>query len=558
MSVINQIFEIAGSLGIFFFGMKIMSEAIQRMTGDKLRTLLSIMTRNRFGGLLTGLLITSIIQSSSATTVMVVSFVNAGLLTLVESIGVIMGANLGTTITVWIVSLLGFKVKITIIALPAIAIGVPFLFSKGSQKKDIGEFLIGFGLLFMGLSMLKHAVPDIKSNPEILEFVSNYSNLGFLSVPIFIFIGVILTIVVQSSSAAAAITVTMAFQGWIDFQSGAAIILGENIGTTITAYLAALGANVHARRAARAHLIFNVIGVLWMMAIFYWFTSFIDWIVPGDVAEAKHIPVHLSAFHTLFNFVNICILIPFVPKLANLVEKLVKPREREMGKEYRLEYITTSSLETAQISLMEANNEIIKMAEITEKMYLSALEVFFNPDKKMGPIIEKLKEYEELTDIMEEEISRYLVQCSKETLNQENAIRVTSMLRIIDELESIADSCYSLTLTIQRKYEKKMNFHRNANDEIKIFADQVIEFIRLNIQQIKSEVFSEKNLKDAYQLENQIDESRAIMRKNSVERIQEHGYVKSELLFMDILKNFERIGDYSLNISQALRKSTSS
>jgi len=556
MSVFNQVFEILGSLGIFFFGMKIMSEAIQRMTGDKLRTWLSIMTRNRFGGLLTGFLMTSVIQSSSATTVMVVSFVNAGLLTLVESIGVIMGANLGTTITVWIVSLLGFKVKITLLALPAIAIGVPFLFSKTSQKKDIGELLIGFGLLFMGLSLLKQAVPDIKSNPEILEFVTIFKDLGFLSVPIFIFIGVILTIVVQSSSAAAAITVTMAFQGWIDYESGAAIILGENIGTTVTAYLAAMGANVHARRAARAHLIFNLIGVLWMLTIFYWFANFIDWIIPGDVTQAKNIPIHLSAFHTLFNLINICLLIPFVPRLASFVEKVVKPKAQELKQEYRLEYITTSSLESADISLMEANHEIVKMAKITEEMYLSTLEVFFNPDKKMGPAIEKLKANEELTDKMEVEISRYLVECSKETLNQENATRITSMLRTIDELESIADSCYSLTLTIQRKYENKMDFHVTADEEIKVFADQVIKFMRLNLLHIKRETFSEQNLEDAYQLENQIDESRATMRTNSIKRIQEIGNVKSELLFMDILKNFERIGDHSLNISQALRKST--
>ncbi|MDH5560461.1 MAG: Na/Pi cotransporter family protein [Deltaproteobacteria bacterium] len=558
MSFILQAFAIVGSLGIFFYGMKVMSEAVQRLTGDKLQASLNFMTSNRFGGLLTGFFITTVIQSSSATTVMVVSFVNAGLLNLIQSIGVIMGANLGTTLSVWMVSLLGFKFKITLLALPAVAIGIPFIFAKSSRKYNTGELLVGFGLLFLGLNMLKESVPDIKNNVEILRFITEYADMGFLSIPIFVMVGIVLTLVVQSSSAAAAITVTMAFKGWIDFPSGAAIILGENIGTTITAYLAAFGTNVHARRAARAHLLFNILGVIWMLAIFYKFVDFVDWITPGDTADPTNIPIHLSAFHSLFNFVNICLLIGFTPRLAALVERLVPSKKGEdvVEERYELKYISTGILRTPELALVEANKEIIKMAEIIESMYLSALEVFFNPEKDMGEIIKQLKKREEFTDRMEEEISRYLVECSKENLSDENVFRLNAKLRIVDELESIADCCYNLTLTIQNKYDTQLKFHRDANDEIKAFADKVIHFMRLNLEHLKKrERFDDSDLENAYRLENAIDESRSVLRNNSIQRIQEYGHVKSELLFMDILKNFERMGDYSLNISQALLRS---
>ena len=300
-SILATAFNILGSLGVFLFGMKIMSEGIQKVAGNRLRKILAYMTQNRVSGVLTGFLTTCLVQSSSATTVMVVSFVNAGLLTFVQSIGVVMGANIGTTLTAWLVSIVGFKFKISAVALPAIGMGLPLIFSKITKRKNIGEIFVGFGLLFLGLDFLKKSVPNIKENPEILEFLTSYTELGFLSLVIFVFVGVILTIVVQSSSAAMAITITMAFYGWIDFPTAAALVLGENIGTTITAYLASLNANYHAKRTARAHMIINVFGVIWMFAVFYWFIELVDYLAPGDSSNADNIPIHLSLFHTMFN-----------------------------------------------------------------------------------------------------------------------------------------------------------------------------------------------------------------------------------------------------------------
>ena len=362
--MISTALNILGSLGVFLFGMKVMSEGIQKIAGNRLRDILSYMTQNRFAGVFTGFVTTCLVQSSSATTVMVVSFANAGLLTVTQSIGIIMGANIGTTITGWMIAILGFKFKISSIALPVIGIGLPFIFSKVTKRKNLGEIFVGFGLLFLGLKFLKSSVPDIKNNPEVLEFLTSYTDLGILSVFIFIIVGVILTISVQSSSAAMTITITMAFKGWIDFPTAAALVLGENIGTTITAYLASIGANYHAKRTARAHLIFNVFGVVWMLILFSVFTSFIDYLVPGEAANPENIPVHLSMFHTLFNLINVALLIWFVPQIASLAERMIKPSKDEKFDQYTLEYFSTSVQPVPEIAIIEAKKEVIKMSNI--------------------------------------------------------------------------------------------------------------------------------------------------------------------------------------------------
>ncbi|MCP4296223.1 MAG: Na/Pi cotransporter family protein [Proteobacteria bacterium] len=554
MAVLGQIFQFLGSLGIFFYGMKVMSESIQRLTGDRLRSSLSRMTRTRIGGVATGFFVTSIIQSSSATTVMVVSFVNAGLLTLRESIGVIMGANLGTTVTIWVVSLIGFKFKITILAMPAIVFGIPLIFSKNSKTKNQGEVLIGFALLFLGLGMLKRAVPDIKNNPEIMEFLKSYTELGHASILIFIVVGVILTIVVQSSSASTAITVTMAYKGWIDFPSAAAIILGENIGTTITAYLASLAANRNAKRAARAHLLFNVLGVCWIFFLFAPFLGIIDMVVPGNYADPVHMPLHLSAFHTIFNLANICLLIIFVPQIEKLVIKMIPKIDEEKNQEYKLEYFSTGVMATPEIAILEAKKEIVKMAEVISDMFKTYLDVFFNPHKKMGDVIDELKKAEDLTDLMEEEITNYLISCSKQHLTGISVQKVNSRIRIVDELESIADCCYNLVFSVQRRYDKKLEFYEGANRDIKRFADLVTEFFDFNLQYLREGSFTDTELKKAFQLENAINRCRNELRDTSVQRLQKDGQVKAEILFLDILKNFEKIGDYSLNISEAQKQ----
>lgn len=556
MESVIQILEILGSLGIFFYGMKTMSEAIQRLAGEKLRASLNFITRNRVKGVFTGFFITSLIQSSSATTVMVVSFVNAGLLTLTESIGVIMGANLGTTVTIWIISLLGFKISLSAISIPVIGIGIPFTFSKNSKRYNAGEAIVGFGLLFLGLGLLKKSVPDIRDNPEILRFLTEYTNMGFISIILFIIVGVILTVIVQSSSAAAAVTVTMAYQGWIDFPIAAAIVLGENIGTTITAYLAALTANTEAKRAARAHLFFNLIGVIWMLFLFYPFIRFVGFVVPGDYNQAVNIPLHLSAFHTLFNLFNIILLISFVDQIAALVKKLVKEPvvEKVSDTDYRLDYIMTGTVKTPEMYIYKARSEIIKMAIISHNMFQTFLNVFFHPDQEMGNAVNDVKKKEVLTDNMKDGLTRFLSKLSREELTEDSSYKIMAMMRIVNEIESIADCCYQLVLSAEKRFEDKMELHPTANEEIKKFSDDVLEFIHFNIENLADASLSDEDLKHAVELEAQIDASREDLRENSVKRIGETGRVKTEMLFMEIIKNFERIGDYSLNIAQALKR----
>jgi len=551
--MIATIFNLLGSLGVFLYGMRIMSDGLQKVAGNKMQSILNFMTKNRFVAVLTGFLITGLIQSSSATTVMIVSFVNASLLNLTQAIGVIMGANIGTTVTTWIVSFFGFKFKITAIALPIVGIGLPFIFSKFKKRRDFGEVLIGFGLLFLGLMFLKESVPDIKNNPEILAFLQNYTDMGFLSFLIFVGVGTLLTVIVQSSSAAMAITVTMAFKGWIDFPTAAAVVLGENIGTTITAYLSSIGTSVNARRAARAHFLFNTLGVIWIAFIFKYFTAFILKIAPWDSSAQNNLPLNLSLFHTIFNIINTIIFISFIPKLALLVEKLVKPKERDKITEYKLDYISTGLQDTAQMNILNAKNEITKMSDITEKMFKTFLSVFNNPDKKMGRKIEELKSMEELTDQMQEEITKYLLECSKEELSEINVQNVNAMMRIVNELESIGDSCYKLSLLSQRKYNKQLEFNEKIYNEINDYSNLIFEFIKFYTDNLNVHL-RRKDLDFAVNLENKINSSRNNLRKAARKRLQDGSEVRSELLYLDILKNFEHIGDNALNISQALRQ----
>lgn len=365
-----EILQLIGALGVFLFGMKVMSDALLKLAGNKMRSILATMTSNRFLGILTGFFITSVIQSSSATTLMVVSFSNAGLLTLTESISVIMGANIGTTITAWLITILGFKVSMSAIALPLVGFGFAFTFAKKEQTKNIGGFIIGFALLFIGLQFLKEAMPDIKSNPGILEFLSRYTDLGYLSILLFLLIGTVLTVVIQSSSATMALTLIMTAEGWIPFEMAAAMVLGENIGTTITANLAAIVANYQAKRTARAHLIFNVIGVIWMLVLFYPFLKFISWMSVKFGSESPYvsaaaIPVAISLFHTTFNVINTFLLVWFVNPIAKFVERIV-PEKIDPGKSVdEPKFLTQGALkypETAIATLVKESKYLFKNA----------------------------------------------------------------------------------------------------------------------------------------------------------------------------------------------------
>ena len=553
--MISTTLNILGSLGIFLFGMKVMSEGIQKTAGNRLRSILAYMTQNRFTGVITGFITTCLVQSSSATTVMVISFVNAGLLTLTESIGIIMGANIGTTITGWMVAILGFKFKITTIALPSIGIGLPLIFSKVIKRKNLGEIFVGFGLLFLGLKFLKESVPDIKNNPEVLEFLKSYTDLGMVSVLIFVVVGVFLTIIVQSSSAAMTITITMAFKGWIDFPTAAALVLGENIGTTITAYLASLGGNYHAKRASRAHMIFNLLGVTWMLISFSIFVPFIDYLVPGDSSDPNNIPVHLSMFHTLFNIINVGLLIWFVPQIASIVKKMIKPSKNEkLEDEYTLEYFSTGVQPVPEIAIIEAKKEVIKMSDMMTEM-LNLFHETFKNNKNIENALSKARKLEDRSDQMQEQISTYLAECTKHELSLGSSKEAAAMMRITNELESIGDSSLNLFLQIER-LKGKIKFTDEMNNQIIKCYDMVLKFIEWNNSFISNNIksMSEEELKISIKYENEIDDIRNQLIDSSRERLSKGLNPKAELLFTDVIKHLEHVGDYSLNISQALEQ----
>ena len=554
-SILLTTLNILGSLGIFLYGMKVMSEGIQKVAGNRLRNILAYMTQNRFAGILTGFITTCLVQSSSATTVMVISFVNAGLLTLVQSISVVMGANIGTTITIWMVAFFGFNFDINTIALPAIGIGLPLIFSKISKRKNIGEIFVGFGLLFLGIKYLKNSVPNIKNNPEVLQFLTSYTDLGILSLFIFIFVGIILTLIVQSSSAAMVITLAMAYNGWIDFKTAAALVLGQNIGTTITAYIASLGANYHAKRTARAHMLFNVFGVVWMILLFNLFIGFLDYFMPIEPSNQLDVgfKYKLAMFHTLFNVLNVLALVWFIPQIANIVKKMVKPSKDEKQMEYKLEYFSTSVQPIPEISILEAKKEVLYMSETINKLTYLFHDTFQN-NKLITTSINEARTLETLTDQMQEQISNYLAECTKHELSVNSAKSASNMIRIINEQESIGDSLLNLFFILENL--EKDTFTEEMKDQILDLYNHVNEFILWNYSFISENLKSmnEDDLQKSITHENKIDNLRNKLIDLSSQRLSKDSNTKSELLFIDMTKHLEHIGDFCLNISQALEQ----
>ncbi|MFH1500120.1 MAG: Na/Pi cotransporter family protein [Verrucomicrobiota bacterium] len=549
--MIGTIFSILGSLGMFLFGMKVMSEALQKLSGDRLRAMMRTMTSNRFLGVATGTAVTTLVQSSSASTVMMVSFVNAGLLTLTESIGLIMGANLGTTTTFWIISFFGYKFSVSSLALPLMGVALPLLFSRKSQLKDTGEFLIGFGLLFLGLAFLKDAVPDIKGNPQVLEFITGFTGMGIWSVLIFCAFGVALTIIVQSSSVAGAITITMAAKGWIDYPSACAIILGENIGTTITANLAALTGNTTAKRAAAAHFFFNIIGVVWAVALFGVFSRFIDGLLPSDSADPEHLPMHLAAFHSMFNVINVALLIGFVPQLARLVERLVK--DKAAPSRDHVTYDAGFIPRTGELNLAEAERDVERMGQITRELLTGFTNLFENPPEDPEARVKELKELEKESDRRAIATTQYLLQCTSGRVSDQTMERVTGMLRVVAELEDICDCGYRLVALAARRHRKQRQLPDEALRQVRHFSSLVLQFMDFYSQRLSTGV-AVADMETAYQLENQIDSFRKSLRKESMQRMRNSGdSIKAEMLYIDILNNMESIGNHSLNVLQALR-----
>ncbi len=592
--------KLIGSLGLFLYGMKIMSEGLQKLAGNKLRGILSAMTKNRVMGVLTGVLITALIQSSSATTVMVVSFVNAGLLSLVQSIGVIMGANIGTTVTAWMISLFGFgKFSISALSIPLMGIAIPLIFSSKSKRKSTGEFIFGFAFLFMGLDFLKGAMPDLQNNPEVLSFVQNFSDLGIWSVLIFLLIGSVLTVIVQSSSATVAITLIMATKGWIDFPSAAAMIMGENIGTTITANVAAIPANISAKRAAFAHFLFNVLGVIWMLFVFKYFVNMVEHLVsnygPANPAEmsmflntlsaeeykqittlsASELPAHLAAkqdvylsyqgatsyglslFHTLFNICNVSIMIWFVKLYEKICLRVIRPKAgEEEDEEFMLQFISTGMLSTAELSILQAEKETEVYARRVRKMFgfVKKMTNMSHNDKKFLKLYNRTEKYEDICDRMEVEIGSYLSKVAEGKLSNQSKEHIRAIMRAVTEIESIADACCNIGRHLKRKMDVEAVFEEDIVNNINTMY-QLLDEAFENMQYVLSlPQITEKELIVSENMENGINEQRNLLKRKNVESLNNLQYsYQNGVFYMDIVNECERMGDYIINVVESVK-----
>ena len=546
--------KLIGSLGLFLYGMKIMSEGLQKVAGDRLRSILTAMTTNRVTGVLTGVLIAALIQSSSATTVMVVSFVNAGLLTLAESISVIMGANIGTTVTAWIISIFGFKVDMAAFALPLLAIALPLIFSGKSNRKSVGEFIFGFSFLFMGLSYLKANAPDLNANPEMLAFVQNYTDMGFFSILLFLFIGTILTMIVQASAATMAITLIMCANGWISLELGAALVLGENIGTTITANLAALTANTQAKRAALAHFVFNVFGVIWVLIIFHPFMQLVNWVVDTFFQTSNPevaISYKLSAFHSIFNICNVCILIWGVKLIERTVCALIHPKEED--EEPRLRFITGGMLSTAELSILQARKEIHLFAERTHRMFGMVQDLLHTEkDDDFNKLFSRIEKYENISDNMELEIANYLNQVSEGRLSSESKLQIRAMLREVTEIESIGDSCYNLARTINRKRQTNQDFTEKQYEHIHFMMKLTNDALAQMIVVVEKPEHQSIDINKSFNIENEINNYRNQLKNQNILDVNNKEYdYQMGVYYMDIIAECEKLGDYIVNVVEA-------
>ena len=570
---ILQIFTLLGALGMFLYGMNLMSSGLQKAAGDKLRGLLSSMTSNPFKGVMTGLGVTSVIQSSSATTVMVVSFVNAGLLTLTQAIGVIMGANIGTTVTAWMVSWLGFKADISLLAVPLMLLGFIFSNSKKNQRQNVGELIVGFCLLFLGLSFMKESVPDLGETPQVLEFVKEWSGHGFGSVLIFLVFGTVLTLVLQSSSATMAITLIMLSMGWIPFNMACAMVLGENIGTTITANIAAAIGNTQAKRAAMSHTIFNVFGVIWALILFKPFLGLVGKLIelfglPNPAAEGFAVAspdsptstaalYGLSMLHTLFNTINTLILIWFTKLIEKAVVFIIKTPKNQEKEVFRLKYISAGPLATPELASEQALEEIIHFAQLSEKGLGYAQSAICESDSDNFEVLRsKLVKYEEISDRIEYEIASFLNSVSAGDISQETSTKLKAMYKIIGELESLGDSGETISRILTRKNIHKRKFDQDMLRSLIYMCDAVADAYDAMIYNLKAaHLGTLTEITNAYNAEDRINNMRNHLRDSEIEAIESGSKnYPSSVYYMDVVNELEKMGDFIINISQDLEK----
>ncbi|MFA5650712.1 MAG: Na/Pi cotransporter family protein [Proteiniphilum sp.] len=591
--------RLLGAMALFLYGMKTMSDGLQKLAGNKLRNVLSAMTRNRVTGVLTGLMITALIQSSSATTVMVVSFVNAGLLSLVQSIGVIMGANIGTTLTAWIIAFFGFgKFSISALSIPLMGISLPLIFSSKSKNKSLGEFIFGFAFLFMGLDFLKDSMPDLQNNPEVLSFLQNFTGRGIWSVLFFLLIGTVLTVIVQSSSATIALTLIMAVKGWIDFPSAAAMIMGENLGTTLTANLAAIPANISAKRAAFAHFLFNVLGLIWLTFVFNHFVEIVDNTIakatsvhPSDMssflasltpeqyeqittlsrselppelvsAQSQYLSYQaatsygLSLFHTLYNLCNVAIMIWFVKFYEKACILIVRPKKGDdEDEEFILKYISTGIASTDELSILQAEKEVEVYVSRTRKMFgfVKKLTNSNHNDKKFMKLYNRTEKYEDICDQMEVEIGSYLGKVAEGRLSNQSKERVRGILREVTEIESIADSSCNIARHLKRKMEADVVFEEMIIENINSMYELVDKAYDNMQALLRNRKVTEAQLLESKHIENSINEKRNLLKRENVENLNQNLYAyQNGVFYMDIISECERMGDYMMNVIESM------
>ena len=593
-----DLLTLIGSIGLFLYGMKLMSEGLQKAAGDRLRNILAWMTNNRLVGALTGILVTALIQSSSATTVMIVSFVNAGLLSLGQSMAVIMGANVGTTATAWILYLGGFKVNLAAASIPIIAFTLPMMFSQKNSWKSWGEVLLGFAFLFMGLDLLNHSVPDLRSNPELFAAIQNYADMGWISVVLFAFIGMIITIVVQSSSVTFAITLVICSKGWISFEMAAALVLGSNIGTCITPIIASASGNIWAKRSAMGHLLFNVFGSVWVLALYYPFMKLVIWLSSlgqGDptallsfvnntdpaiinalnegtldltdpvnqqlattfAANQAYVSFGLSIFHTLFNAINICVMIWLTGLYVKIVTKLIPSKPTEEEGESHLKFITAGMLSTSELSILQARKEIQLYGERTQRMFGLVRDLFHETDdKEFTSKYSRIQKYENISDRMEMEIAEYLTKVSAGRLSDESKHQVQMKLRVISEIESVADSCYNLARTLQRRFQQPEKFPEDIDGNIELMFNLIESGLQNMCNVLCEEHIDQSYVNSAQNIENEINNYRNQLKLQNVIAVNE-GYYNYPVAttYMDTIVECEKMGDYIVNVVEAVADS---
>ena len=555
MDLIINIFSLVGSLALFLFGMKTMSEGLEKFAGDRLRSILAAMTKNRVMGVLTGILITALIQSSSATTVMVVSFVNAGLMTLVQSIGVIMGANIGTTVTAWIISAVGFKVNIAAFAIPMLAIGMPLIFSGKGNRKSIGEFIFGFSFLFMGLSFLQEAATAMNIGDMVAGMLAHVPQDSFLTILLFVIVGAIVTMIVQASAATMAITLMlfgMNIPGF-GFEQAAALAMGQNIGTTITAFMASLTANTQARRAALAHMFFNVFGVVAFLIVFYPACHAVSWFVENVMGGGNDL-FKLSAFHTAFNIINTLLLIGFVKQIETLVCKVLPMKAQE--EDYRLKFISGGLLSTAELSIIEAQKEIHSFAERCQRMFGFVPELLQQQDEvEFNKLFSRIEKYENITDSMEMEIASYLNKVSKGRLSDDSKSQIQKMLRQITELESIGDSVYNLGRTLNRHRLHCQEAFTAEQTQHMLTMMQLVDGALAEMMKQIDQPTTKKGSKTSVNIEHEINNYRTQLKNQNLHDVNSGLYdYQLGVFYVDFISECEKLGDYVMNVVQAGNK----